>query len=436
MKVVDLVTIDKLIPIYKNGEEANSIQVARIKDVEGNECQFNIIVGKGLYSIGDKAIYIQPDYCVPPGGLFNEYYAPGGDPSKSKLGKNGRIRAAKFNFQFAYEPDSIYSNGILIPYDECVKAFIEFDLSDVSVDLQKLFGVIKYEAPDSSDAGSKAGLTEGDRPGFLYETDEDRIELHKGKIDNCYAENERIGITVKRDGSSITIFCKNDFSADGPDHFPIKVGICSRKQLKKMDQTYVQAYKDGEYELHPYVKKETMERGWYNEFTQKFYTIEEVKDLEPVIVEARDAWVDTVKKHGYLSRLMIYCQNHNVELALRGELIGGGMKGSGNKLNKDAIGETDVVWFGVDDLSTDFSKRLHYGCQHNLKTVGDALGLKYTQPVFEGMMSYAEIIHWSNEYFKKVKDETGQIVEGIVVRSLYTNKISCKYINPEYDSKS
>jgi glycerol kinase len=56
-----------------------------------------------------------PDYCVPPTVLFQEYYAPGGDMKKSKLGKRGRIRAVKFNFSFENSVDPIYSNGIILP---------------------------------------------------------------------------------------------------------------------------------------------------------------------------------------------------------------------------------------------------------------------------------------------------------------------------------
>src|SRR5271157_479277 len=100
MKPVELVIISKLIPIYKEGEEANNIQVARIEDIEGNQCEFNIVVGKGLYNVGDTAVYIQPDYCIPQSSIFNEYWFPGGDEKKCKLGKNGRIRAIKFNFKF------------------------------------------------------------------------------------------------------------------------------------------------------------------------------------------------------------------------------------------------------------------------------------------------------------------------------------------------
>jgi hypothetical protein len=80
MKAVDLVKIEKIIPIYKNGEVANAIEVARVQDMDGNSCEFNIIVAKGIYNVGDEVIYIQPDYCVPDNDMFSEYWRPMGDP--------------------------------------------------------------------------------------------------------------------------------------------------------------------------------------------------------------------------------------------------------------------------------------------------------------------------------------------------------------------
>ncbi|MCK9273423.1 hypothetical protein M0P65_07850, partial [Candidatus Gracilibacteria bacterium] len=129
MKPVDIVTIEKLIPIFKNNESANAIEVARIKDSNNNSIQYDIVVGKGIYKIDDVAIYIQPDYCIPCISLFNEYYFPNNDPTKSKLGKKGRIRAIKFNFQFEDESNPIYSYGILIPFNE-VKKYIITELSN------------------------------------------------------------------------------------------------------------------------------------------------------------------------------------------------------------------------------------------------------------------------------------------------------------------
>ena len=84
MKPVEIVKINRLIPVFKEGVAAERIEVARI-EIDNEECQFNIMVGKGLYNIGDEVVYIQPDYCIPPTTLFQEYYAPFGDIKKSFL---------------------------------------------------------------------------------------------------------------------------------------------------------------------------------------------------------------------------------------------------------------------------------------------------------------------------------------------------------------
>lgn len=440
MKPVELCKIEKLIPVFKNGIEAERIQVAHIQTYNGESCQFNIIVGKGLYNIGDSVIYIMPDYCLSDKEIFSEYLRPGGDESKCRLGKRGRIRALKFNFQFENSSDPIYSNGIIVPpIEECIE-LIQKTMVDPEIDLQKEFGIIKFVAEDSFES-QKSGLTQGEFPSFLYKTDENRCELLKGHIDKCFDENEVLGFTLKRDGSSCTIACRLD---------PISTEkvwnkhICTRNQEKKLDQQYVSGYKDIDgVLLHPFTKKEAIDgilvfkKGWMNDSTTQFYTDENVIELklEPVITEVRDAWVDTVDKFGYLVKFLEYCQKYNVQLALRGELIGAGNKGSGNKLNTDAkTGESRIVWFGIDDLSSGHSTRIHYGQEHNLKKVCEELGFEFTEELWEGIFNYEQIISECNKFFKKTKEETGKVVEGVVFRSKYSNSLSSKYINNEYDS--
>lgn len=455
MKVVDLVTIEKLIPIFKNGDPAQAIQVARIKDADGQSCEFNIVVGKGLYQIGERVIYIMPDYCLPDRPLFAEYFAPGGDPKKSKLGKKGRIRATKFNFSFEGEVDPIYSNGIIMPYgvvedyvltQQPEKPYVDGNDTLECFDLQAELAIIKYVSDDSLDGGgNKSGLTKGDLPSFLYATDETRIEMLKDHVNKVFATGEELGFTLKRDGSSCTLYVKHDPIHDNT----LLSGICSRNQEKKLVQEYVQAYKEEGVLLHPYTLKEMVNfvtttgiNGWMNDATGKFYTKAEVEgmvtngSLEPIVVEVRDAWVDASNKYGYLQSLTDYCILNNLQLALRGELIGSGNKGSGNKLNLDAQGDSRVIWFGVDDLSPGHATRINYGQAHNLAAVCENLDWDYTPELFHGVYDYDMIIKKCHEYFAQVKTTTGQIVEGIVIRSKFSNTLSCKYINPEYDSKA
>lgn len=430
MKPVEIVKISELLTIYKNGIEAESIQVARISELNSDSiCQFNIIVGKNLYNINDQVLYIQPDYCIPNNSIFKDYYEPFGDPKKSKLGSNGRIRACKFNFNFKDEFDSIYSNGILLPL-----SILDFDVTS-EMDLQKKLSVIKYIAPDNTEGGS-AGLSKGDLPDFLYATDETRIELLYDHVNNCFLDSEELSFTIKRDGSSTTIYNKIDSNTN--EHI---YGICSRLQEKKLEQSYTSAYidTDGNNITH-YFNKETNEKGFYNMFTETFYTIDQVKEknLQPITIEVRDSFVDTVKEKDYLTKLNNYCIENNFQLALRGELIGGGgSKGSGNKLNQDKNQQRDIIWFGVDDLSFGKAKRINYSDPiNNLKTLCEKLGMSYTPEINSGIYDYKGIINYCNSVFSEIKEKTGQIIEGIVIRSKYSNRLSTKYINPEYDSKN
>ena len=113
MEPVSIVTIKKLIPIFKGEEKAEKIELVLLE-----ETGFELVAQKGLYEVGDKAVYIQPDYCLPDNSeLFESFTAPGGDPNKSRLGKNNRIKALKFNFHRG-DNQTIYSMGILMPLYE------------------------------------------------------------------------------------------------------------------------------------------------------------------------------------------------------------------------------------------------------------------------------------------------------------------------------
>jgi hypothetical protein len=456
MKAVDLVTIERFIPIFKEGVPANAIEVARVKGSDGESIQYDIVVGKGLHKIGGNGIYIQPDYTIPLNELFLEYHAPFGEPKNSRLGKKGRVRAIKFNLSFEGSTEPIYSNGILLPWSEFEKWFtIEWnkqpaegskipDIKVTSFDdpefpYQEVLGVEKYVADDNLEGSQPKGMTEREFPSFLYKTDEETIQNHRKAVDRCYADEEVLSFTQKRDGSSITEYFRlNPLAESAPTvEDEQEFGICSRKWEKKLDQQYVAGYKDGEVTLHKYFHPELKIRGWMNDQSRDFYTeAEAAEKFEPVMEMQKDAWVDTDRKFGYLASLIAFCKQNERQLCMRGELIGAGNKGSGNKLNSDARTDAHVVWFGVDDLSQGFSRRIHYGQEHNLETICEELGFEYTKELFSGVFSYDEIIAKAHEYFKYMKDTYGVIVEGVVVRTKYSNNLSIKYINPEYDAKS
>ena len=143
MNPVSIVTIKNKIPLYKGDEQANSIEVIELEEVG-----FELVANKTLYQIGDKAIYIQPDYCVSDIPLFESFLRPNGDESKSMLGKveglPRRIRAKKFTLSKEPNGDPVYSNGILLPLNEVLNYLgsIKIDIFSDSFSLLDLTEII------------------------------------------------------------------------------------------------------------------------------------------------------------------------------------------------------------------------------------------------------------------------------------------------------
>ena len=440
MKPVEIVTITTKIPIYKDGAEASNIEVLHFKYQNGDNCAYNLVAQKGLHEIGGNAVFIQPDYCLSDIHLFESFIRPFGDEKKCRLGKNYRIRAIKFNFSFAGSMDPIYSFGILLPYGEvfeylCAdpssdtipKHVLREMMDDAESDfLQTALGIIKYEEPES--AGS--GLAKGDFPSFMYKTDEVNIQNFVDRVEQVLAQGQELGFTIKRDGSSWTGYFKK--AAPNSEHI---YGICSRSMEKKLEQTVVTNYKDGGNIYHPYFLKEKNEKGWYCDDTQKYLSNDEVAGFEQITEIVRDSWIELANDGGYIEKIMNYCKEHNIELAVRGELCGTGLKGSGNKNNPDAKNKQSIILFGVDSLDTGFSVRLHYADKHNLATLKEATGLPVTDIVYTMKGgTYADLENACKKIFEEEK-QAGRVIEGVVIRTMHSNDISVKYMNPEYDSK-
>jgi hypothetical protein len=437
IKAVEIVTITKLIPIFKEGQEANAIQVAKFSFEDGGECGFNVIAQRGLYEIGSKAVYIQPDFCLTENELFSSFISPGGNPNKSRLGKQNRVRAIKFNFSFEGSIDPIYSNGILMPLEE-VEKFISnkndnycfySDLPSPSAyadfDLVEELGVTKYEEPEVGGSG----LSEGDFPSFMYKTDEQNINNIVDYVKKIIAEGQNeFGISIKRDGSSHTTY----FKKEGDDY---KSGVCSRSQEKKLEQQIAVAYNSvngDKYRKH--YDKESSTKGWICEATNHFVTDEyAVENLLPVMELVKDSWVELAKSSGLLEKGLAYCKEYGLELAFRGEIIGQGLKGSGNKLNPDSKEKQKLVLFGIDDLSEGYSKRINYSSPHNLRDVAKIIGVEYTPVYTAKFNTYESLCEYCDGLIAKEKAE-GRVIEGVVIRTMYTNVLSCKYMNNHYDS--
>ena len=413
MNPVSIVTIKNKIPLYKGDEQANSIEVIELEEVG-----FELVANKTLYQIGDKAVYIQPDYCVSDIPLFESFIRPNGDESKSMLGKveglPRRIRAKKFTLSKEPNGDPIYSNGILLPYRE-VHDYLNPNNKDMpelwKLDLTKKLGIIKYEEPEPvSKSGLRSGQTEGKFPEGIYKTDEENINNLWNHIENKIGYPLILVGTEKVDGSSITI----GITPKIPEGF-----ICSRNLRKKLTINKIVGRREPNF-----FEKLFLFFSFIRPLLSYFKINPSYKIDLNIYTEIEND--DDFVRYGkpYLDLLI---NSGETNLIFRGELNGGKLKGSGNKNNPASKEKPNIKIFGLDKIN-------EYGEAEKVpyllfKTECEKAGVPLVKEVFnKEFNSKEELLAECNNYFKN------NMIEGIVVRTPY-GKFSAKVMNLEYDSK-
>lgn len=388
LDVVTIVTIKKISVLYKGEDPALNIE-----KIELEENDFPLVAQKGLYKVGDKVVYIQPDYNLPDIVLFESFIRPFGDPKKSILGLKNRIRAKKFAFHSG-DGINIYSVGILLP-----KLVVDTHIKENKLkgaNLTETLGIYKYEEPEPVDGGKQRGGKPF--PHGMYMTDEANWNNVGGK---AIFPGHYVG-SLKRDGSSITIYSKKGVTS----------GICSRKLEKPMMVKNCTGVR-----TPTFLDRCKM-------FLFKYGLIKQNVDLrEFEMVENDDKFILLGKP--YLDKLNAYCKEKQLDLVLRGEANGGGWKGSGNKNNPHNVLEPNIAFFGLDDYEF-VTRKLP---EETFEALVKELDLTRCDIVFKGYFETKEsLVAACEDYFKD------NLVEGIVVRN-FDSTFSAKYMSLEYDSK-
>lgn len=393
MDPVSIVTIKSKIPLFKGEDLAERVELIELEEVG-----FEIVSQKDLYKIGDKAVYIQPDYCLPDTILFESFIRPGGDEGKSMLGKiNGeprRIRAKKFNL---HKGDNIvvYSNGILLPmmevYDQL--QFIGIAPDKMEENLTENLGITKYEEPEYTSKGGLKTAGAMSFPAGIYKTDEENVNNLWNHIEKKIGYPIDLIGTVKEDGSSTTIGITDAI----PEGF-----ICSRNMRKKFFIKKVVGRR----------KKTFLE---YLKFWKRHdLNIYQEMPSDDDFVKNGMPYLNMLKEKGY--------QN----IILRGELNGGSLKGSGNKNNPASKRPVNIKFFGLDKFENGVSVKDTW---KNLINLSDEIPIDLVKQVFRGRYnSKEEILIECNNYFKEC------MIEGIVIRTP-DSSFSAKVMNLEYDSE-
>lgn len=397
MNPVQIVTIANKIPLYKGEDQADKIELITFE-----ENGFEVVAQKNLYEVGDRAIYIQPDYNLSDLPIFDSFTKPNGDESKSMLGKvNGkpcRIRAKKFNLHRG-DGIPVYSNGILLPQEEClalIKTPIVPDYinSLIHYDWEQILQITKYSEPEDKGGGLKTGATKP-FPVGIYKTDEENIHNLWSGI--------QFPITLvgleKVDGSSITIGIKNG-----------EPFICSRKLSKPLTRLKVVGRRN---------------KTWIERLM--FWKKHDLLIKEEVVND------DDFVKYGkpYLDRLIEMGLD---DIVFRGELCGGSMKGSGNKLNPESKNPVNIKWFGLDWINEGIANKANYYEFIGVIEIVNSMFISCKKVFAQEFNSREDLMKACNNYFETQTKFHGRTVEGIVVRTL-DSKFSAKIMNNEYDSK-
>lgn len=235
--------IDEIKPIKK----ADAIEVAVIGGWEA-------VVKKGDFLAGELVIFLEIDSWVP------RKLAPFLFEGKTFNGVEGaRLRTKKL--RGVISQGLVLKSGIVSEYP---------DNEDDNVTLTELLGVQKWERPVTEQGNSKP---KGTFPFFIPKTDQERVQ-NLDLVELKEEHPEEFDVTLKLDGSSMTIFYKDEES----------FGVCSRNQeLKSDDESHFTKFSD---------------------------------------------------QSDSLLKIKRYCGENNVKLAFQGELMGGKIQGNREGFNE------------------------------------------------------------------------------------------------------
>lgn len=255
-----------------------------------------------------------------------------------------------------------WSFGIVMsPYDVC-------DLSDLKGMLMPV--------NIGKDIADRIGVTKyeapvpqsldakGPLPFGINKTDEERWQ---NIIDLPFGEP--IMVTVKWDGQSATYYCHKDRQTG-----EWTTGICSRSL-----------------------------------------------ELKP---ECSNNYTRINAKYNILDKLLTYCKQHDVSLALRGEIVGAGIQG--HAANPHSKLPLDFAAFSVYNFDTFQYENINDA--HNYVKVCDAIQIPKV-PVIETAILTPELI---KHYAEDISEIDGKPFEGVVIKH---SKGSFKVINLSYDER-
>lgn len=373
-KLAYVVIIDSIIDI----EGANSIEIAMVGG-------WQVVVGKGLYQPGDKALYCEVDSLLP---TANPAFAELANRLSSKLlfevdGKGyARIKTAKLMKQL--------SQGFCVPLSE---VGIKEDAPE-GMDFTKVLGILKYEKGEER-AMNNAGVADGVKgratkpfPSFIPKTDQNRVQNIVPRYLQSVESGELFEKTFKLDGSSHTSWIKDGVT-----------GVASRNvsfRLQNENKGFVQSIKD-------YIKQ------------VKKHGIRKAKFVTQLEADS-NAFTTMAFNSGVITALVREGRN----LAIQGEMVGPSIQKNFEGVKSNQLYIYDI--FDIDKQEYMLPKeRIEFIMKHGLRGVPEAGIVSLPKTVAEVIEDAAVAPSGLN----------GKYAEGYVYKSM-TRDFSFKVISNKY----
>lgn len=157
---------------------------------------WQVVVQKGLYEVGDLAMYFEIDSWIPH-SIAPFLTKEGKEPSVYENVPGERLRTMKLKKQL--------SQGLLMPLKEYVRR-PDGAIRDIveNEDYSDFLGILKWERPESS--VNYPSRSKGNFPAFIPKTDQARIQNIGRLIENWQMDQIPFQVTEKMDGSSMTVY--------------------------------------------------------------------------------------------------------------------------------------------------------------------------------------------------------------------------------------
>lgn len=201
-KLASIRKIDTLAPI----EGADKIELATVGG-------WKVVCQRGLYNVGDLAVYFEIDSWIPH-GVAPFLTKPEHYPKVFEGVEGERLRTIKLRGQI--------SQGLLMPLEEAIKNAGCWSPVVEGDDVTEWLGIKKWE---KAIPAQLQGQVKGNFPSLIPKTDQERVQNLKKEIEGLGDTRMTFEVTEKLEGSSMTCYLIND-----------EFGVCSRNMdLKRTE---------------------------------------------------------------------------------------------------------------------------------------------------------------------------------------------------------